>query len=89
MQQIHNYELQQSNGVITEQLIRPTGLLDPKITFKPKLNQIDDLLSEIKSVKRLSQPAVVSKSSSPAGSRVTEIDQSVIWVLGLVGAGCA
>ena len=45
-----DYELQQSNGVITEQLIRPTGLLDPKITIKPKLNQIDDLLSEIKSV---------------------------------------
>ncbi len=45
-----DYELQQSNGVITEQLIRPTGLLDPKITIKPKLNQIDDLLSEIKQV---------------------------------------
>ena len=45
-----DYELQQSNGVITEQLIRPTGLLDPKITIKPKLNQIDDLLSEIRSV---------------------------------------
>ena len=45
-----DYELQQSNGVITEQLIRPTGLLDPKITIKPKLNQIDDLLSEIKDV---------------------------------------
>ena len=45
-----DYELQQSNGVITEQLIRPTGLLDPRITIKPKLNQIDDLLSEIKSV---------------------------------------
>ena len=37
-----DYELQQSNGVITEQLIRPTGLLDPKIMIKPKLNQIDD-----------------------------------------------
>ena len=45
-----DYELQQSNGVITEQLIRPTGLLDPKITIKPKLNQIDDLLFEIKDV---------------------------------------
>ena len=45
-----DYELQQSNGVITEQLIRPTGLLDPKITIKPKLNQIDDLLSEIRIV---------------------------------------
>ena len=42
-----DYELQQCNGVITEQLIRPTGLLDPEIIVKPKLNQIDDLLSEV------------------------------------------
>ena len=42
-----DYELQQCNGVITEQLIRPTGLLDPEIIVKPKLNQIDDLLAEV------------------------------------------
>ena len=42
-----NYELEQSDGVIVEQIIRPTGLLEPKIEVKPSLNQIDDLLNEI------------------------------------------
>lgn len=42
-----DYELQQSLGVVTEQLIRPTGLLDPVIEVRPSLNQIDDLLEEI------------------------------------------
>ena len=43
-----DYELEQSSGVVAEQVIRPTGLLDPKIDVRPSLNQIDDLLEEIK-----------------------------------------
>jgi excinuclease ABC subunit B len=43
-----DYELEQSRGVVAEQVIRPTGLLDPKIDVRPSLNQIDDLLEEIK-----------------------------------------
>ncbi|MBU0488268.1 MAG: excinuclease ABC subunit UvrB [Bacteroidetes bacterium] len=43
-----NYELEHSEGVVVEQLIRPTGLLDPVIDVKPSLNQIDDLLEEIR-----------------------------------------
>ncbi len=42
-----DYELEQSGGVIVEQLIRPTGLLDPPIEVRPSHNQIDDLLDEI------------------------------------------
>ncbi|GAB4332932.1 MAG: excinuclease ABC subunit UvrB [Bacteroidales bacterium] len=42
-----DYELQKSEGVVVEQLIRPTGLLDPVIEVRPSLNQIDDLLDEI------------------------------------------
>ncbi len=42
-----DYELRESEGVVVEQLIRPTGLLDPQIIVKPSLNQIDDLLDEI------------------------------------------
>jgi excinuclease ABC subunit B len=41
------YELRKSEGVVVEQLIRPTGLLDPQIEVKPSRNQIDDLLEEI------------------------------------------
>jgi len=42
-----DYELDRSEGVIVEQLIRPTGLLDPPIEVRPSMNQIDDLLDEI------------------------------------------
>jgi excinuclease ABC subunit B len=41
------YELRQTDGVVVEQVIRPTGLLDPKIDVRPSLHQIDDLLEEI------------------------------------------
>jgi excinuclease ABC subunit B len=41
------YELRKSEGVVVEQMIRPTGLLDPHIDVKPSRNQIDDLLEEI------------------------------------------
>jgi excinuclease ABC subunit B len=42
-----DYELGQTGGVIIEQVVRPTGLLDPQIEVRPSLNQIDDLLYEI------------------------------------------
>lgn len=42
-----DYELEQSGGVVVEQVIRPTGLLDPEIEVRPSENQIDDLLEEI------------------------------------------
>jgi len=42
-----DYELQKSDGVYVEQVIRPTGLLDPLIEVRPSLNQIDDLIEEI------------------------------------------
>ena len=42
-----DYELQKTEGVVVEQVIRPTGLLDPIIEIRPSLNQIDDLIEEI------------------------------------------
>ena len=42
-----DFELQESEGVIVEQVIRPTGLLDPRIDVRPSANQIDDLIEEI------------------------------------------
>ncbi|MAX68624.1 MAG: excinuclease ABC subunit B [Flavobacteriales bacterium] len=43
-----DYELEKSDGVIVEQVLRPTGLLDPRIEVRPSENQIDDLLEEIR-----------------------------------------
>lgn len=43
-----DYELEQTGGVVVEQLIRPTGLLDPPIEVRPSMSQIDDLLEEIR-----------------------------------------
>jgi excinuclease ABC subunit B len=42
-----DYELEKCEGVVVEQVIRPTGLLDPQIDVRPSLNQIDDLIAEI------------------------------------------
>ena len=42
-----NYELEQTQGMVIEQIVRPTGLLDPPIEVRPSVNQIDDLLEEI------------------------------------------
>ena len=55
-----DYELQKCGGVVTEQLIRPTGLLDPEITIKPKLNQVDDLLDEIRRVTEENERTLVT-----------------------------
>ena len=43
-----DYELEKTNNVVTEQIIRPTGLLDPEIEVRPSKNQIDDIIDEIK-----------------------------------------
>ena len=45
-----DYELDKSNGISTEQIIRPTGLVDPQIEVRPAKNQIDDLLGELRKV---------------------------------------
>ncbi len=42
-----DYELQQTEGVVVEQIIRPTGLLDPVVEVRPVINQVDDLLDEV------------------------------------------
>jgi excinuclease ABC subunit B len=42
-----DYELEKCNGVVVEQVVRPTGLLDPDIEVRPTLNQIDDLIGEV------------------------------------------
>jgi excinuclease ABC subunit B len=55
-----DYELNQAQGIVVEQLIRPTGLLDPQIVVKPSLNQIDDLLDEVEKRTRIGERTLVT-----------------------------
>jgi excinuclease ABC subunit B len=55
-----DYELQKSMGVVVEQVIRPTGLLDPVIEIRPSLNQIDDLIEEIQQRAELDERVLVT-----------------------------
>lgn len=55
-----DFELNKSEGVVVEQLIRPTGLVDPKIEIRPSLNQIDDLLDEIEQVRERKERVLVT-----------------------------
>lgn len=54
------YELQRSEGIIAEQVIRPTGLLDPIIEVRPSVNQIDDLLEEINKVTKRDERVLIT-----------------------------
>lgn len=55
-----DYELEQSGGVVVEQVIRPTGLLDPEILVRPSHTQIDDLLEEIQKAKENEERTLVT-----------------------------
>jgi len=46
----NDWEIEQSKGIVTEQVIRPTGLLDPETIVRPTKNQVDDLLHEVKNI---------------------------------------
>jgi excinuclease ABC subunit B len=55
-----DYELAKSEGVIVDQVIRPTGLLDPPIEVRPSLNQIDDLMAEIRNRTKAGERTLVT-----------------------------
>lgn len=55
-----DYELMRSEGVLVEQVIRPTGLLDPPIEVRPSINQVDDLLEEIEIVIKRDERVLVT-----------------------------
>ncbi len=67
-----DFELQESNGNIAEQLIRPTGILDPEIEVKPTKNQVDDLMEEIRIRVEKNQRVLVTTLTKKMAEELTE-----------------
>ena len=67
-----DYELSESGGVIVEQLIRPTGLLDPIIEVRPSMNQVDDLMEEIEQRTRREERVLVTTLTKRMAEELTE-----------------
>ncbi|MBR5849186.1 MAG: excinuclease ABC subunit UvrB, partial [Bacteroidaceae bacterium] len=67
-----DYELSESGGVIVEQLIRPTGLLDPIIEVRPSMNQVDDLMEEIEVRIRREERVLVTTLTKRMAEELTE-----------------
>ncbi|WP_420459652.1 excinuclease ABC subunit UvrB [Neolewinella sp.] len=66
-----DYELEQTGGEIVEQLIRPTGLLDPPIEVRPSLNQIDDLIEEIDERRKVNERVLVTTLTKRMSEELT------------------
>ena len=67
-----DFELQESNGIVVEQIIRPTGLLDPIIEVRPTENQIDDLLEEIIQRRERDERVLVTTLTKRMAEELTE-----------------
>lgn len=67
-----DYELNEAGGVVIEQLIRPTGLLDPKIVVRQSENQIDDLIEEITIRKERDERVLITTISKQSAEDLTE-----------------
>ncbi|WP_294072239.1 excinuclease ABC subunit UvrB, partial [Proteiniphilum sp. UBA1028] len=67
-----DYELEKSEGIVVDQLIRPTGLLDPPIDVRPSLNQIDDLMEEIQQRVEKDERVLVTTLTKRMAEELTE-----------------
>jgi excinuclease ABC subunit B len=67
-----DYELKKCNGVFVEQVIRPTGLVDPIIEIKPAVNQVDDLIGELRGIVAKSQRALVTTLTKKMAEDLTD-----------------
>lgn len=67
-----DFELEQAEGVVTEQLIRPTGILDPQIEVRPCTNQVDDLLDEIHKVVARDERVLVTTLTKRMAEELTK-----------------
>jgi excinuclease ABC subunit B len=72
-----DYELARSGGVVVEQLIRPTGLLDPEIEVRPVKGQVDDLLGEIRARAAVAERVLVTTLTKRMAEDLTEYLQQV------------
>ena len=79
-----DYELEKTNNVFVEQIIRPTGLLDPLIEVRPSLGQIDDLVGEIKDRTRKSERTLITTLTIKMAEELTnylkELDIKVAYL---------
>ncbi|OQW53511.1 MAG: excinuclease ABC subunit B [Proteobacteria bacterium SG_bin7] len=66
------YELKKSGGLIVEQIIRPTGLLDPNVEIKPATHQVDDLYGEVKKVIRRKERVLVTTLTKKSAEDLTD-----------------
>lgn len=67
-----NYELQKSEGIIVEQIIRPTGLIDPIVEVRPVKHQVDDLLKEIRERIKLKERVLITTLTKRSAEDLTE-----------------
>ncbi|WP_372751972.1 excinuclease ABC subunit UvrB [Labilibaculum sp.] len=67
-----DYELEKCEGVVVEQVIRPTGLLDPEIIIRPSLNQIDDLIAEINQRTEIEERVLVTTLTKRMAEELSE-----------------
>jgi excinuclease ABC subunit B len=67
-----DYELKKTNGVFVEQVIRPTGLVDPVIEIKPAADQVDDLIGELRLIVEKGQRALVTTLTKKMAEDLTE-----------------
>jgi excinuclease ABC subunit B len=67
-----DYELQKSEGIVVEQVIRPTGLLDPLIEVRPAINQVDDLLDEIDKTIKMGDRVLVTTLTKRMAEELTK-----------------
>ena len=67
-----DYELEKSDGIVVEQVIRPTGLLDPLIEVRPAVNQVDDLLEEIEKTIKMGDRVLVTTLTKRMAEELTK-----------------
>lgn len=67
-----DYELEKTGGIFVEQIIRPTGLLDPEIEIRPTINQIDDLMEEIQKRAEIDERVLVTTLTKKMAEELTK-----------------